>query len=194
MLINMLIRTSYRPVLFNRLLQSINTQTHKNLRIIVSYDDERALEYIPENIDKVRVYKDESKPFFYDNYCNKLKSMVTSGFFMFIDDDEVLASNDVLERLCKYLKNYYGVICQFSRNGNLKPSNELIKLRQIKRCKIGMPCIVLHHSCKNICDFDGSVGAADFHWIKAITKKVKLNFVSLVVAVADRRSCGVMEA
>lgn len=193
MLINLLIRTSYRPVLFKRLLDSIYNQTHKNINIVVSYDDERALSYIPEEINKIRVYKDLSKPYFYDEYCNDLKSQVDNGFFMFIDDDEVLASNDCLEKLCIALKNHYGVICQFSRNGRLKPSNELINGRLIRRSKIGMPCIVLHHSCKNIADFDGSVSAADFNWIKAITKKVKLNFVPLVIALADRRSYGVME-
>lgn len=193
MLINLLIRTSYRPILFKRLLGSINTQTHKNVNIIVSYDDERALEYIPEEINKIRVYKDLSKPFFYDNYCNELKSKIHNGFFMFLDDDDVLASDNCLEKLCMSLKNHYGVICQFSRNGRLKPSNELIKNKIVRRSNIGMPCIVLHHTCKNIADFDGSVGAADFHWIKAITKKVKLNFVPLVIAIADRRSYGAME-
>lgn len=193
MLINLLLRTSYRPTLFKRLLDSINNQTHKNIRIIVSYDDERALSYIPEYLEKIKVFKDNSLAFPYDNYCNDLKSLVTDGFFMFIDDDEVLASNDCIEKLCKHLKNHFGVICQFSRNGRLKPSNELIKLKMVKRCKIGMPCIALHHSLKNIADFDGSVEAADFNWIKAITKKVKLNFVSLVIALADRRSYGAME-
>ena len=193
MLINLLLRTSHRPVLFKRLLDSIYNQTHKNINIVVSYDDERALSYIPEEVNKIRVYKDLSKPFFYDEYCNELKSQVNNGFFMFIDDDEVLASNDCLEKLCSALKNHYGVICQFSRNGSLKPSNELINSKIVRRSKIGMPCIVLHHSCKNIADFDGSVSAADFNWIKAITKKVKLNFVPLVIAIADRRSYGIME-
>lgn len=193
MLINLLIRTSYRPVLFKRLLDSIDSQTYKNIRIIVSYDDERALSYIPEHLEKVKVFKDDSLAFPYDNYCNDLKSLVNDGFFMFVDDDEVLASNDCIERLCKHLKNHWGVICQFSRGGRLKPSNDLIKARIVKRSKIGMPCIVLHHSLKNMADFDGSIEAADFNWIKSITKKVKLNFVPLVIALADRRSYGVME-
>lgn len=190
MQISILIRTSYRPVLFQRCLDSIHSQTHKNIRIIVSYDDERALEYIPEGMDKIRVYKDPSLKFFYDNYVNSLKEQVKSGYFMILDDDEVLASDKCIETVCKHLKGTYGVICQFSRGGVIKPSNDLIRHNRIKRGKIGMPCLFLHHSLKNIAHLDGSVGASDYHWIKAVSKKVKLKFVPIVVAFADRRSNG----
>ena len=191
--ITLLVRTSYRPLLFKRMLDSILAQTHKNIKIIVSYDDERALDYIPEELQKVRVHKDQSIPFFFDNYCNTLKSLVNSGYFMFLDDDEQLASNNCIENICKHLKNSYGVICQFSRNGKLKPSNEFIKGRRIVRSKIGMPCLFLHHSCKHVADFDGSAGASDYRWIKDVANHVKLGFVPVVVAFADRRSNGVLE-
>lgn len=190
MLINLLVRTSYRRELFHRLMASIETQTYKNIKVIVSYDDERALEYIPEEIHKIRVYKDYKHTFFYDGYVNSLKEQVTSGYFVAIDDDDVLASSDCIEKLVKHLKGQQGVICQFSRNGKLKPSNDLIKRKLILRTKIGMPCLVLHHSLKNVAHIDCSVGASDFHWIKAVSKKVKLRFVPIVVAFADRRSNG----
>lgn len=192
MLINCLIRTSFRQELFNRCIASIQAQTHKNIRIIVSYDDERALEYIPEDFTKIRVYKDLSIPFFYDNYVNSLKEQVVNGYFFALDDDEILASNDCIERICKQLKGSLGLICQFSRNGNLKPSNEFIKAKKIARGKVGMPCLFLHHSLKNIAHLDGSVGASDFHWIKAVSRKVRLKFVPIVVAFADRRSNGII--
>lgn len=194
MLITILIRTSFRPTLFKRCLDSILSQTHPNIRIIVSYDDERALDYIPEEIEKVRVYKDQSIPFWYDNYCNELKDLVSDGYFVFIDDDEYLISGDCIKNICKHLKKSYGLICQFSRNGVLKPSNELIKQKRIMRTKIGMPCLFLHHSLKNAVDFDGSVGAADYHWIKNVSMKVPLTFVPIVVAYADRRSHGVLQS
>lgn len=191
MLINILIRTSYRPSLFKRCIDSIRTQTYQNLRIIVSYDDDRALEYIPEEISKIRVYKSE-KPFFYDDYGNSLKEQVTSGYFFFLDDDDVLASDTAIEQLVRNIKNKKGVICQFSRRGHIKPSNSLIRKRQIFRSKVGMPCLLLHHSLKRLVDFDGSVGAADFHWIKAVSKKVELNFVPLVLVYSESRSNGLM--
>lgn len=192
MLINILIRTSYRPDLFQRCLDSIRSQTHLNVRIIVSYDDDRAISYIPVDIEKIRVYKNESLPFFYDNYCNELKQMVSSGFFFFLDDDDVLASDRCLEIASKHLKKNYGLVMQFSRGGNLKPSSDLIKRNIIKRGSIGMPCLILHSSLKNIADFDGSKGAADYTWIKAVSKRVKLKFIPIVIAFADRRSNGIM--
>lgn len=194
MVITLLIRTSYRPILFNRLMESIKAQTFKNIRVIVSYDDERALEYIPEELTKIRVYKDYSIPFFYDNYVNSLKEHVNTGYFVCIDDDEILIDNDCISKVSRHLHGKSGVMCQFSREGRLKPSNDLILQKRIVRTKVGMPCLFLHHSLKNIAHLDGSRSAADYHWIKEVSLKVNLKFVPIVVAYADRRSNGVLEA
>lgn len=189
-MINILVRTSYRPELFKRAIDSIYGQTYSNFKIIVSYDDDRALEYIPDGFEKVRVYSDKTLPFFYDNYCNSLKELVTGGWFFFMDDDDILYDTNALQKLSKHLIGTCGIICQFNRNGKLKPSNELIRVRKIIRAKVGMPCLILHHSQKNVAHFDGSVGAADFHWIKAVSRKVRLKFVPIALVYADRRSNG----
>jgi len=191
-MLNILIRTSNRPKAFQCLLDSIASQTFKNIRLIVSYDNDIALTYVPEHIEKVKVFP-SSKPFFYDDYVNDLKSLVNEGWFVVIDDDEVLADNTCLERVYKELKGKDGLICQFSRNGRLKPSNESIKNREVRRSRVGMPCLLLHHSFKNLVDLDGSVGAADYTWIKTISRKVKLKFVPIVVAFAAKRGNGQME-
>lgn len=194
MVITLLIRTSYRPTLFNRLMESIKAQTFQNIRVIVSYDDERALEYIPEELTKIRVYKDHSQAFFYDGYVNSLKEQVNTGYFVVIDDDEVLVDNDCVFKVSRHLHGKSGVICQFSREGRLKPSNDLIRQKRIVRTKVGMPCLFLHHSLKNIAHLDPTRSASDYHWIKAVSLKVNLSFVPIVVAYADRRSNGVLEA
>lgn len=191
-MITILIRTSYRPVAFKRLLDSIYSQTFKGIRIIVSYDDERALSYIPESIEKVRVYKTD-RLFFYDDYVNNLKELVTDGWFCVIDDEDWIIDNTALERVYKHLIGSNGLVCQFSRGGILKPSNEQIKHKQIIRGNIGMPCLFLHHSHKKSADLDGSVGAADFHWIKKVSKRVKLKFVPIVVVYSAKRGYGQME-
>lgn len=185
-----LIRTSFRPELFHRAISSIYAQTYSNFKIIVGYDNDKALDYIPENLQKVKVHGDKSLPFFYDNYCNTLKELVTDGWFFFMDDDDFLYDTNALQKLSKHLTGTGGIICQFNRNGRLKPSNQLIRSKSIIRAKIGMPCLILHHSKKNIAHFDGSVGAADYHWIKAVSKKVRLKFVPIALVYADRRSNG----
>lgn len=187
-MITLLIRCSYRPVGFTRTLNSIPAGTS----IICSYDDDRALDYIPDGIQKIKVYKHEAA-FFYDNYCNSLKELVTSGYFGFLDEGDVLLPG-ALSELTKHLKGSNGVICQFSRNGKLKPPINLIRERRILRGKIGMPCLFLHHSYKNAAHFDGSVGAADYHWIKAVAQRVKLKFVALPLVHAEQRDSGVMES
>ena len=191
-MINILIRTSYRPSGFLRTLESIHQQSYKDYRIIVSYDDDRALSYIPETVSKVRVNKHDAL-FFYDNYCNDLKSLVTSGWFFFLDDGDVLSHPTVLQSLRVNLNTRSGVIVQFSRSGRLKPSNDLIKRRKIQRGKIGMPCLVLHHSHKDIVNFDGSIGAADYWWIKNVSKKIPLKFIQLCLVHTGERDSGSME-
>ena len=44
--VNILIRTCYRPHHFAKMLQSIRSQTYKNVKLFISYDDDRALEYL----------------------------------------------------------------------------------------------------------------------------------------------------
>jgi hypothetical protein len=187
MQITLLIRCSYRPNGFAKTYASIPS----DVTVICSYDDERALSYIPVHLQKVRVYK-SSKPFFYDEYTNTLKAMVTSGYFAFLDEGDVIIPNS-LSILAKHLKGSNGVICQFSRAGKLKPSALLIRQRQVLRSKIGMPCLFLRHDLAALVDFDGSESAADYHWIKAVSRRVNLKFVPIPVVYAERRDGGVME-
>lgn len=187
MQITLLIRCSYRPQGFARTLASIPT----GVKVICSYDDGRALSYIPEHIPKVRVYKSDRK-FFYDDYCNTLKAIVTSGYFAFLDEGDTIIPGS-LPTLWLNLKGSAGVICQFNRGGRLKPPAPLIRTRQVVRTKIGMPCLFLHHTYKAVADLDGSVGAADYRWIKAVSRKVGLKFLALPVVYASRRDKGAME-
>lgn len=187
MQITLLIRCSYRPNGFAKTYASIPA----GINVICSYDDERALSYIPAHLQKVRVYKHDAQ-FWYDNYCNDLKRLVTSGYFAFLDEGDVILPNS-LTILAKHLKGSNGVICQFSRAGKLKPSALHIRQRQILRGKIGMPCLFLRHDLASLVDFDVSVGAADYHWIKAVSRRVNLKFIPLPVVYAERRDGGLME-
>lgn len=191
-MITILIRESYRPNSLKHTLESIYAQSFTNWKIICSYDNERALSYIPENIQKIRVFKHDAD-FWYDNYVNDLKSLVTEGYFFVLDSGDVLSHSNVFTDLWKHLKGSNGVICQFSRNGRTKPKNNLIKERRILRGKIGMPCLFLHHSFKDIANLDGSVSAADYHWIKEVSRKVRLKFVPMVVVECGERDNGLME-
>lgn len=184
MLINILIRTSYRPKAFKRALESILNQTHPEIRIIVSYDDDRALEYIPDSIDKIRVYRGFGK-FFYDEYCNTLKNLVIDGYFMFLDDDDFLSEPTILSELP--LNEEYGLIVQLTRGKLLYPIN----LKFVSG-GIGMPCLVLHHTHKNIAHITAP-SRGDYYWIKDVEKLLPFKFFQKVVVISPERGDGKME-
>jgi glycosyltransferase involved in cell wall biosynthesis len=191
-LINILIRTSNRPALFDRCLKSIQDQTYKNVHIMIGYDRAASLDYIPKDAERHFLYADNSIPYFYDLYCNDLKEKVTDGWFLFLDDDDVLTSPTVLEELADQLKQPGAIICQFMRNGIAKPRDNYIRNKIIAEGKIGLPCLVLHYKYKHIGQLDGQK-AGDYRYIKQVTEQVPTKFICLPLVTTDRRSFGKME-
>jgi hypothetical protein len=192
-LINILIRTSNRPAQFARCLASLQSQTYKNVHIMVGHDRASALDYIPRELQCVFVYADNAFVYFYDLYCNDLKAKVTDGWFFFLDDDDILTSPTVLQQLAAHLTDPGAIICQFIRNGIPKPRDNYIRHKVIQEGKIGLPCLVLHHKYKDIAALDGQKGG-DYRYIKEVTDQVPTKFITLPLVTADRRSFGEMEA
>lgn len=191
-ILNILIRTSNRPSLFKRCYNSIISQTAP-AKIIVGYDNDEALSYIPEGIEKYKVSANTDIPFFYDLYVNDLIQKVNDGWIIVIDDDDYLAGNTVIEELMQHLTDPdQPVICQFLRWGRPKPNKHEIANEVILEGKIGLPCLVLHSKHKNIACLDGKK-AGDYRFIKSISEQLKCKFVELVVVETDRRSFGKME-
>jgi len=189
-MITILVRTSNRPTLFKRMFESVINQTFTDWRMIVSYDNHEAndylINYLPHYYGRVRAYPvnpDKKFPMFYDLYCNDLKEQVTDGWFFFLDDDDFLVNKFALETISKRLVEDRGLICQFMRNRKPKPNKQLMDLKQIIRGKIGMPCLFLHAKYKNIADLDGQV-AGDYRWIKEVSEKIPVDFVPIPVVVA----------
>lgn len=192
-LINILIRTSYRPEQFARCLESVVAQTYPNIRIVVGYDNDAALSYIHDKIERTWVFKVETYPYYYDLYCNRLKKLVGDGWFFFLDDDDVLASPTVLQELSEHLAGpHEAIICQFLRNGVPKPADNYIRKRVIREGKIGLPCLVLHSKHKALSGLDGQK-AGDYRYIKEVTEQVNTKFITLPLVSAGPRGHGQME-
>lgn len=192
-LINILIRTSYRPAQFARCLESIANQTYRNIRIVVGFDNLRALEYIPKGIERQMVYADKTLPYFYDVYCNQLKLNTEMGWFFFLDDDDVLASQMVLQELSEHLHVLNSaIICQFLRRGVPKPADNYIRKGVIREGKIGLPCLVLHSKHKALSGLDGQK-AGDYRYIKEVTGRVNTKFITLPLVSAGPRGHGQLE-
>lgn len=186
-MINLLVRNGYRPDLFRRCLVSIETQTYKNVHVIVANDSDeseadciKAIREFPKSsITPLKVLRKKGSPFHWNLYCNDLKSSVTNGWFMYLDNDDYLNDKFSLEVISKHLTNPdEAVICQFLRNGKAKPTIQF--WGHIVIGKIGGSCIIIHHSKKNVANWDGN-RAADFRFIRDVAKKLPLKWVEHVV-------------
>ena len=186
--IHVLIRTIGRETM-HRCIDSVNAQTYKDVKVHVYANAET----IPKQAEWAHeIYIDQQRPigFGYNLFCNTLKSQVEDGWFIFLDDDDYFDGPDVLEKLASHLTDTEtAVICQFRRGMKIKPSQTEIQAKSITTGRIGMPCIVLHHSKKDIAHFDNSYNA-DFRFIKEISQKIKCKFIELVVINSPQRSHG----
>jgi glycosyltransferase involved in cell wall biosynthesis len=191
-LITILIRTSNRPALFARCIESVKNCGYMPRHVIVSYDNPGALNYIPAGTQTIQVTPHIQYPYYYDLYCNTLKLAVTDGWFLFLDDDDQLLPG-ALEKLAPHLTEPGAIICQFIRNGIPKPRDNYIRHKVIQEGKIGLPCLVLHHKYNRIGFLDGWE-AGDYRYIKEVTDQVPTKFIALPLVTTDRRSLGEMEA
>lgn len=184
MKINILIRTKAgREDLLKNCLASIEKQTYKNYNIIIGSEYERPDAWLLKPDYNLGQY-------FYNDYCNTLKDLVTDGYFFFLDDDDVLINKYALERIAKHLKGD-GLICQMQRGvAKLKPNDKQIDLNLIESGSIGMPCLILHSKYKNLIDVPATSNG-DFVWIKEISKLVDLTFIKEVLVYSHKRNYGI---
>ena len=122
-LINVLVRTSGRPNYYARCIQSILDQTYDNFRIIVSADDPETERYVrdtkflrgghaysPECFPVRRKEMDDDDevtlrqyPQLYyaphNLYLNRMKDTVNDGWLMFLDDDDMMARKDAMQKI-----------------------------------------------------------------------------------------------
>lgn len=179
-LINILIRTSNRPTQFARCLDSIVKQDYGNIRILVGYDNPEALRYIPKGLEVYPVNADKSVKYFYDLYIQQLMQYVYEGYMLILDDDDQLNEN-ILSQLPLQSP---GLIVQLQRQNNIVPKD-----LSFKRGGVGFPCLILHHSLKNIVTISGE-GAGDSYWIREILNKIEIPFVPIIVVYSPSKGNG----
>jgi len=207
-LINILIRTTTgREQEFKRCISSIRAQMYSPLRLIICTDSPTVSPYITQSLNGFRettilYIKNSGVPYHWNFYCNNLKDKVNHGWFFYLDDDDYLVSENCLSNIAKHLFNpSEGVICQFNRGRRAKPDphegdvginihlpsiNWYINKDTITRGKIGGSCIFLHHTKKDIANWDGQ-RAADYRFIKSVADKIPLKFVPVIVVQAGNK-------
>lgn len=179
-LINILVRTSNRPKAFSKCLASIVSQDYENIRIIIGYDNEAALRYIPKGLETVFVSADRDLPFFYDEYLNQMMQLVDDGYLWAVDDDEVVNPNVISQ----FPLQGNGFILQLQRQNTIVPKDLNFSIGLI-----GMPCMIIHHSLKNAAYIHGN-GKGDSYWIKKILSQYDLPFVPIIGVYSASRGMG----
>lgn len=183
-LINILTRTSGRPFGFAKCRDSVQNQTYNHIRHLVSYDNEKDLEYLSGyEIEKVKVQKtslDSIKPKDrpnhlefapYNLYCNELLKRVKEGWVLFLDDDDVFLHDRVLETLVSKIKendNRTLFIWQMQYpDGSMLPTDEMVNKKELELYGIGSPCVMFHYRYARKAKWD-AWKCADFRFIKKL--------------------------
>jgi hypothetical protein len=121
---NILIRTSSRPEYFKKCIESVLNQTYTNYNIFICFDKKESLKYLTpyKNNSKIDFFcvKEESvEKYKFNLYCNHLLDRVDNGYCFFLDDDNIMLSERVLEMLNWCSGNYKIITWKFLRPDRL---------------------------------------------------------------------------
>lgn len=191
--LHILIRTHHRPNQFFRCMNSVELQTYPRIKVLISAEDTTDMNYVGEATHRrilpchIIQVKQQLRQYGYNLHCNALMEHVHVGWFMFLDDDDMLIDKWAVERIMEFTDHNRPIICQMERNEIPKPSLELINKAAIVRGKIGMPCIIVpvHKKLMTM----QATEDADYHWIKETAKDGAI-WVPIPVVNAGKRSHG----
>jgi hypothetical protein len=185
-LVNILTRTSNRPIAFSLNKLSVRSQTYDNIRHIVSVDDELSEKYVKgyNDIDYITINKEDiikndksvnpntGKYSPHNLYFNELMSKVNGGWVMILDDDDRLSNSRVIETIMDKLTNEDTIaIFQMRFPGNIPiPSNGTVN-QPPRIGNIGSPCFIFHSKYLKDLKWDGWK-CGDFRFIEKVYNKI----------------------
>lgn len=178
-LINILIRTTYRPGYFKKCINSILSQSYTNYKIICCYDDKRCLNYLKEYegvIEYFYVNEENNNSHKYNLYCNVLMDKVEDGWIMFLDDDDKLSNNNTLQSIKYQLNNFNQILFwQVNIAGNIIIPEDVEKIEKYKISGIGF---CFHSNFKNLSKWV-PYGCSDFYFINELLLNYNFNRIKL---------------
>lgn len=106
-MINILIRTSNRPLYLLHCIKSIQKQTCKDYRIIVGNDSQELYHFMDVHYERaesngtymVLPNKIKAMHFPVNLYLNKLMAEVKQGWVMILDDDDMFADKNAIKKI-----------------------------------------------------------------------------------------------
>ena len=177
-----LIRTSRRPEFFGKMMESIERQTYKNIVTIVHSDDPRD-EYVRGDIVlRMPAFTREFGTGPYNLYMNRLLDAIPDnpGWYCFIDDDDMYASDNVIERLVKHAKRDHINVGRVTRwNGVIFPA------KWKNQDSFQTEIFFLHTDHKKKARWWGNKHG-DHYYSKQLTRVLPINWIdNLMICVAQ---------
>tara|TARA_R110000868_G_scaffold19400_7_gene83601 strand:+ start:12419 stop:13069 length:651 start_codon:yes stop_codon:yes gene_type:complete len=190
--INILTRTSGRPNGFSICAKSVTGQTYKNVNHIVCYDDDNDLEYINEvaDVNKIKIDRDEvikndtsinpNNPSFWFSphnlYCNELLDAVEDGYILFLDDDDMLLDETVIEEIVGNIVDEDTMLVWQMRypDGRVLPNRNHFNIKISTLGGIGSPCFLFHSKWKDETRWD-AYKCGDFRFLDKLYRKIPKN-------------------
>lgn len=190
-LINILTRTGTRKGYYRTLKDSINLQSHTNIRHIKSNDNNRC-SYLSKEEDVINVNRNKKLgKGFYNLYLNKLAEETKEGWVIILDDDSKLINTTFIEELSKICDEssedeviIYKVKIYKKKVKRVVPDNKNFSDKQFKRCDIDMACFCIHHSVFSNFKFQ-SIRGGDYYFLDSIRKSnnYKFKYVDLPLGI-----------
>ena len=181
-LINILIRTSKRPKAFKININSILNQNYKNLKLLISYDNEQTLNYINNILKDLELdynlfeVKKTKEYYSYNDYCNTLLANVKDGYIIFLDDDDKFLHNNALKYINEHLLEDRFLAWEYQRPDKIiGPKKGDIKKGNITSCGF-----CYHSKFKS---FWPSLIGSDYEFVKNLVNKnpIKLAKINKVL-------------
>lgn len=190
-IINILTRTSKRPIGFGKNRASIIGQSIWNINHIVCTDDYNSIPYIEDSgigdllyytkgtfEQCVSRYSEKLDQFIYPHnlYFNKMLEHTLDGWVLFLDDDDRLYDSDSIEKLAKVIKQVNEDTMVFFQmeyaNGHkLPPTENLVEGFVPVKGQIGGSCFAFHTKWNKHCIWDG-YSCSDFRVIEKLMKVI----------------------
>ncbi len=185
--LNILIRTSGRPNYFKRLMQNIQMQSFKNIKLIISVDSVDSLKYVKQfslNNSLIvcvpKLERTQKLTFPWNLYLNDLMDKVTEGWILFMDDDDQYAHQMIFKIIADSLPDEDSMLVWKMRfpDGRLVPDATHFGTTPFVRKQIGMPCFAFHSKHKNKVRFDGH-RAGDLRFANNLLDLLKVEWLTI---------------
>lgn len=187
--LTVVIRTHSRPRMFERCINSVRKQTHKNIEIIVGVDNKESFDYAqkhnPNKIIELQPRERKSHDDFPPNeYISQLISHVTDGYILILDDDNFIADPHGVEKLFKEIDKELCIYIIRYRypDGRLFPDTNTFNKKVVKNGGIDWASCVFHSRLKEVTQ-SKPLYNADYYFINdlvnytRVTKWINLDLV-----------------